>query len=83
MFVNVVRKDTDSNHSLAPDFLCKCFIHTLNEAVVLYDLKGLSSPGYLLLIEVGFQKTNAAATKVTENRCYLIYLISKQILYKL
>lgn len=83
MFVNVLRKDTDSNHSLAPDFLCKSFIHTLNEAMVLYDLKGLSSPGCLWLIEVSSQKTNAAATKVTENGCYLMCLISKQILHKL
>ena len=67
MFVNVLIQDTDSNHSLAPDFLCKCFIHTLNEAVVLYDLKGLSSPGYLLLIEVGFQKTNAVATYISKD----------------
>ena len=83
MFVNVLRKDTDSNYSFAPDFLCKCFIHPLNEAMVLYDLKGLSSPGYLWLIVVSSQKTKAAATKVTENECYLICLISKQILYKL
>lgn len=39
---------------------------SVNEAVVLRDLKGISSPGYLWLVEVSIHKTNASATKVTQ-----------------
>lgn len=54
----------------------------INEAVVVCDLKSISSPGYLWLIEVSIHKTSASTVKVTKD-LMLPDMFSKGIFSKL
>lgn len=54
----------------------------INEAVVVCDLKSISSPGYLWLIEVSIHKTSASTVKVTKE-LMLPDMFSKGIFSKL